>query len=539
MSYKNSLKQIILPILLAAVLVVGIFIGKISSSSKEEGRSSGASGAPSIGNFSKLDEVLNALSTMYVDTINKDKIIEKTIPEMLKQLDPHTVYIPKSELEEVNSELEGKFSGIGVQFNIQSDTVAVIAVISNGPSYKVGVLPGDRIILVDDSVFTGKKVTNNYVLSKLRGKQGTKVKLSLKRRGVKDLISFVIVRDEIPINTVDIAYMIQPTIGYIRVDRFGQKTYDEFMVGLAKLKKEGMQKLIIDLRGNSGGFLDVAINMCNEFLPKNALIVYTQGKSNDRQDVYADGTGTMQDIKVAAVIDEYSASASEILSGALQDNDRGIIVGQRSFGKGLVQQQIKLSDGSAMRVTIARYHTPSGRCIQKSYTNGVDEYYKDIKNRFKHGEFFSRDSIHNADTIQYHTVKGRVVYGGGGIMPDIFVPNDTSKLTPTYFSIWEKGNLYKYAFDEVDANRAKYSAYKSAPELVAYLNSVQIIDKFISHATKQGAKISDKELAISKPLLTIEVEAMICRNLFNEYGYFPLVNSTDVTLKRTIEGLEK
>ncbi len=538
MSYKNSLRQIVLPLVLALVLIAGIFIGKITASSPDDVKQS-AKPTNGFGTFSKVDEVLNALSVMYVDTIDKGKIIEKTIPEMLKQLDPHTVYIPKSELESVNSELEGKFSGIGVQFNIQNDTVAVVAVISNGPSYKVGVMPGDRILQVNDSAFTGEKITNNFVLSKLRGKQGTKVKLSIKRRGVVNLIPFNIVRDEIPINTVDIAYMIEPTIGYIRVDRFGQKTYEEFMTGLAKLKSQGMEKLIIDLRGNSGGFLDVAINMCNEFLPKDAMIVYTQGKSKERQNVYADGIGTMQKIKVAAIIDEYSASASEIVSGALQDNDRGIIVGQRSFGKGLVQQQISLSDGSAVRITIARYHTPSGRCIQKSYKDGVDAYYKDINNRFKHGEFYSKDSIRNADTIQYKTVKGRIVYGGGGIMPDIFVPNDTSKFTPTYYSLWEKGGVYKFAFDFVDANRAKCNSFKSAPDLVNYLNSIKIVDTFIAHAQKIGAKVNGKEVEVSRPLITTELNALICRNIFNEFGYFPIVNKVDPTIKRTIEELNK
>ncbi len=538
MSYRNSLRNIFLPLLLAIVLIVGILLGKMVDFSSDEAVNSPRSGAP-IGSFSKLDEVLNALSTMYVDTIDKEKMVEKTIPEMLKQLDPHTVYIPKKELETVNSELDGKFSGIGVQFNIQSDTVVVVAVISNGPSQKLGVLPGDRIVMVDDSIFTGKKVTNNYVLSKLRGKQGTMVKLGVHRKGSTSLINFNIVRDEIPVNTVDIAYMLNSTIGYIRVDRFGQNTYQEFMTGLAKLRTQGMEELVIDLRGNSGGYLDVAINMCNEFLPKGALIVYTQGRTNERQNVYADGTGTMQNIKVAAIIDEYSASASEILSGALQDNDRGVIVGHRSFGKGLVQQQMKLSDGSAMRITIARYYTPSGRCIQKPYDEGVDAYYSDLSNRFKHGEAFSKDSITYKDTVQYKTVSGRVVYGGGGIMPDLFVPTDTTRLTPTYYSLWNKGNLYKFAFDLVDQNRAQYNTFKTVPDLVAHLNKNLIFEKFVSQAVKQGAVVKESELKLSKELLTTELNAIVCRNIFEEEGYFPLLNAIDPTVNKTIEELSK
>ena len=538
MSYRNSLRSIFLPLLLAIVLIVGILLGKMVNFSSEEAVNSPRSGAP-IGSFSKLDEVLNALTMMYVDTIDKEKIVEKTIPEMLKQLDPHTVYIPKKELETVNSELDGKFSGIGVQFNIQSDTVVVVAVVSNGPSQKLGVLPGDRIVMVDDSIFTGKKVTNNYVLSKLRGKQGTMVKLGVHRKGSTSLINFNIVRDEIPVNTVDIAYMLNSTIGYIRVDRFGQNTYQEFMTGLAKLRTQGMEELVIDLRGNSGGYLDVAINMCNEFLPKGALIVYTQGRTNERQNVYADGTGTMQNIKVAAIIDEYSASASEILSGALQDNDRGVIVGHRSFGKGLVQQQMKLSDGSAMRITIARYYTPSGRCIQKPYDEGVDAYYSDLSNRFKHGEAFSKDSITYKDTVQYKTVSGRVVYGGGGIMPDLFVPTDTTRLTPTYYSLWNKGNLYKFAFDLVDQNRAQYNTFKTVPDLVAHLNKNLIFEKFVSQAVKQGAVVKESELKLSKELLTTELNAIVCRNIFEEEGYFPLLNAIDPTVNKTIEELSK
>ncbi len=538
MSYKNSLKQIFLPILFAIILVIGIFIGKLSSAVEDKPVSQNS--LPSnFGTVSKLDEVLQTLSIMYVDTINEEKIVEKAIPDILKQLDPHTVYIPKSELEDVNSELSGKFSGIGVQFNIQSDTVVVIAVISNGPSQKVGILPGDRIVKVNDSSFVGKKITNNYVLDNLRGTKGTKVKLAIQRRDVKDLITFDIIRDDIPVNTVDIAYMIEPTIGYIRVDRFGQKTYDEFMVGLAKLKNAGMEKLIIDLRGNSGGYLDVAINMCNEFLPKNSLIVYTKGRTLERQNVFADGSGSMQGIKVVALIDEFSASASEIVSGALQDNDRGTIVGQRSFGKGLVQQQVPLADGSALRVTIARYYTPSGRCIQKTYKDGVEEYYKDINNRYKHGEFFSKDSIQYKDTIQYKTVKGRTVYGGGGIMPDIFIPTDTTQLTETYYELWNHGNLYKFTFNLVDTNREKFKSYQSADELVDYLKSINLFESYIKQAEKNGAKIDKQELAISKSKIELEIYAMVCRNIFNEYGYFPLLNKNDEAIKQSIEALNK
>jgi carboxyl-terminal processing protease len=387
-------------------LNIGIFLGGNLQSRKQVPFRS-----KQVNANSKLGVILSLIETNYVDSVDTKKLVESAIPDVLKQLDPHTVYIPAKDMQGVTEEMSGNFSGIGVQFSIQNDTIMVIDVVSGGPSQKLGIRAGDRIVKVNDTIVAGKKITNDDVLKKLRGKKGTKVKVDIARRGFKDLLAFDITRGEIPINSVDVSYMVNPTTGYVKVGRFGEKTYDEFMDALGKLKKQGATQLVIDLRSNPGGYLGAVIKMVNEFLDKGDLIVYTQGRTQPKKSFYADVRGNYLGDKVVVLVDEFSASASEIFAGAIQDNDRGTIIGRRTFGKGLVQEQIPFYDGSAMRLTVARYYTPSGRCIQKSYKNGIDDYYADIIHRSQHGELEQKDSIRNNDTMKYFTRRGRTVYG--------------------------------------------------------------------------------------------------------------------------------
>ncbi|MDP2114452.1 MAG: S41 family peptidase, partial [Bacteroidota bacterium] len=417
---KNTKFSVYIPLLLAIAVVTGILIGNRLT------RNSGANQPSfSMSGFNKMDAVIELIKNSYVDSVSTDSLIEKAIPLLLKNLDPHTSYIPPKEMVGVEEEMRGNFGGIGVQFSIQNDTVMVVDVISGGPSSKLGILPGDRIVTVNDTLLAGAGLKNEKVLSKLRGEKGTKVNVGIKRKGFKDLFEFNITRGEIPIYSVDVSYMIDETTGYIKVSRFGEKTYQEFMEGMKKLTQLGMKTVIVDMRGNPGGYLNAVIRMVNEFLVKGELIVYTQGHSQPRKTFNADSNGTFRDKGVVVLIDDFSASASEIFAGAIQDNDRGWVIGRRSFGKGLVQEQIPFKDGSALRLTVARYYTPSGRSIQKPYDKGNDKYYKDIMDRAIHGEFQQADSIQFSDSLKYTTLAGRTVYGGGGIMPDFFIPADT------------------------------------------------------------------------------------------------------------------
>ena len=410
----------------------GLLLGNVIADRAQNGKNlRDLSGLFSFGNSSsKVNDLLSLIDGQYVDNVDMDSITDEVMADIVSKLDPHSVYIPAKDLEAVNSELEGSFSGIGVQFNIQNDTVMIVSVISGGPSEKVGLMAGDRIIRVNDTIFAGAGVVSNEkVMRKLRGPKGTEVKLGVKRHGTREILSYTIKRGEIPVNSVTVAYIIEPGVGFIGLNNnFGNNTYDEFLHAIAELRAKGARKFIIDLRENSGGLMDVAIRMINEFLPAGQMIVYSEGKAYPRADAKADGTGSCINYPLAVLIDEFSASASEIFAGAIQDNDRGLIIGRRSFGKGLVQTQIPFSDGSAVRLTVARYFTPSGRSIQKPYERGKgDDYQMDLVKRFEHGEFDTKDSIHVADSLKFKTLKGRTVYGGGGIMPDIFVPRDTSK----------------------------------------------------------------------------------------------------------------
>ncbi|MDD2284878.1 MAG: S41 family peptidase [Paludibacter sp.] len=535
-------KNLSLVIIVLVALISGILLGNLISSRHYQHFDNTFSDI--FHNISrsdnKISELLQLIDEYYVDTVDINNLTEEMAIELIAKLDPHSVYIPAKDLEIVNNELEGSFSGIGVQFNIQNDTIMIISVISGGPSEKAGLLAGDRIVMVDDSVFSGKNITNEKVLRKLRGAVNTKVKLGIKRQGTKELLGYTITRGQIPVSSIDISYMVAPTTGLIKVNKFGETTYSEFLTAIAKLKKEGATSFIIDLRENSGGYLDRAISMINEFLPAKQLIVYTEGKSYPRFDANSDGSGSCINNPVVVLIDEFSASASEIFAGAIQDNDRGTIIGIRSFGKGLVQQQKPLSDGSAIRLTVAKYYTPSGRSIQKPYQNGNNEDYNmDIYNRFLHGEFYTRDSIQQADTVVYKTRSGRTVYGGGGIMPDIFIPRDTTEFTPYLNKVVNYAHLYQFAFAYTDKNRQQLSKYKDWKAMVGYLDSQNLLQEFVAYAEDKGVKAVPKEIKQSENFILTHLKAYISRNILGDPGFFPILFIDDETVNKAIEVLKK
>ncbi len=522
-----------LPVLLVVAIAAGVFLGVRLQNNKQLNNRT-----LFVNSANKVSMIMNLIERNYVDTVNPKKLVEAAIPEILKQLDPHTVYIPAKDMQEVSEEMSGNFSGIGVQFSIQNDTIMVIDVISGGPSQKLGIRAGDRIVRVNDSIMAGVKVTNEKVLKKLRGEKGTKVKVSIARKGFGELIAFDITRGEIPLNSVDVTYMINNSTGYIKVGRFAEKTYEEFMNGIAKLDKSGAEQLIIDLRGNPGGYLTAVIKMVSEFLNVGELVVYTEGRTQPKRTFNADIKGTYYGKKLVVLVDEYSASASEIFAGAIQDNDRGTIIGRRTFGKGLVQEQVPFFDGSAMRLTVARYYTPSGRCIQKSYKNGLDDYYGDLKRRYAHGELEQKDSIHFTDTQKFYTRNKRVVYGGGGIMPDIFVAADTSGMSPYYSKVVMKGLVYQYAFDFSDKNRAELGQLKTGKEFEDYLLKKNILSLFTEYSNKQGIIVNAKDLAISGKIIETQLMAYIARNIIGEVGFYSVITKIDATLLEAIKSLD-
>ena len=439
---KNTRLAILLPILFAIVFAFGIIIG----AKVYNGNNKAFSMMNSTGN-DKINNIINYIEENYVDTINRNKLVSQTVDAMLQTLDPHSTYIPEEEFKATNESLEGSFEGVGIEFNIQRDTIMVVNAIPGGPSDKLGITAGDRIIKIDGKNVAGIKISNKEVFKKLRGKKDTKVKVAILRPGNKKPAEYTIIRDKIPSKSIDTYFMINQEVGYIKLSKFSQTSYEEFMEGTQYLKKHGMKKLVFDLRGNGGGFLNTAIDISNEFLEKGKLIVYTEGRERPRHEYLAEKNGSLKDVKLMILIDEFSASASEIVSGAIQDNDRGTVVGRRSFGKGLVQEQMQLPDGSAIRLTVARYYTPTGRCIQKPYTDGVGEYYNDFSKRFSDGELENKDSIHFNKKLKYKTPKGKIVYGGGGIMPDVFIPLDTTGGS-TYFShLSTQGLINQFAFN--------------------------------------------------------------------------------------------
>ncbi|MBR2359399.1 MAG: S41 family peptidase [Bacteroidaceae bacterium] len=488
----------------------------------------------------KVGDLFHIVDRMYVDSVNVDDMVEEVMPQVLKELDPHSMYIPAKDLEETNAELKGSFSGIGVQFSIQSDTVHINSVIKGGPSEKVGLMAGDRIISVDDSAFVGKVVTNDETMRRLKGPKGTEVKLGIKRQGEKQPLNFTIVRGDIPVKSVDAAYMITDKWGYVRVNKFGETTYPELLIALAAFERQGCQGIIVDLRGNTGGYMAAAVQMVNEFLPKNRLIVYTEGRNSPREDYHSNGRGNMQQIPIVVMVDETSASASEIFAGAIQDNDRGTVIGRRSFGKGLVQQPFEFRDGSAMRLTVARYYTPAGRCIQKPYAKGQDkEYDMDLVTRYEHGEFFSQDSIHQDESSVFYTSIGRPVYGGGGIMPDIFVPQDTSDYTSYYKMAAMNGMLQKFAFDYTDRNRPHLKEYTDVEVLEKYLKRQGLLEQFARYADERGLKRRNNMLYKSRALFEESLYGNIIYNMLGMEEYIKFLNETDPAVLRAVEVLEK
>lgn len=484
----------------------------------------------------KITSLLNYIEKEYVDTVNIEVVTENTIPYILENLDPHSVYIPAKDIVKYNEPIVGNFSGIGIQFNMTDDTVAVINTIPNGPSEIVGILPGDRIIKVNDITVSGVQMPTDSVVGKLRGPKGTLVRVSVLRKGEKQLIEFEIKRDDIPLYSVDVAYMINENTGYIKINSFSQTTYNEFMKSIEKLHNKGMNKLILDLRSNGGGLMDAATKIADQFLEADKLIVYTQGKARSRYEVISTSKGICKNDELIILIDEFSASASEILAGAIQDNDRGTIAGRRSFGKGLVQEQVQFNDGSALRLTIARYYTPTGRSIQKPYANGErNKYYEDIDARFLHGEFENEDSIKLFDSLKYVTPGGKIVYGGGGIMPDVFIPYDTTGITDYFIKVRSLGLIYRFAFDYTDSNRSKLKELKTAKEISDYLDKTDYYREFIQYASKNEVKPDYKDLRISENIIKTQLKAYIARNIIDNEGFYPIIQQIDNTLLKAIE----
>ena len=530
---KNNTRFI--PFLLAICLVAGIGIGTFYAN-HFSGNKLGIINTSS----NKLNALLHIIDDQYVDTVKVNDLVEETMPLILSELDPHSSYIPAKDLEAVNSELKGSFSGIGIQFTIQDDTIHINSVIKGGPSEKVGLMAGDRIVEVDDSAFVGKIVTNFEAMKRLKGEKGSKVKLGIFRPGEKEILDFTVIRGDIPVKSIDAAYMINDKFGYVKVNKFGETTYPELLIALAKLNQEDCKGMIIDLRGNTGGYMAAAIQMINEFLPGNRLIVYTQGRKSPRENYTSNGSGSSQQMPLIVLIDEISASASEIFAGAIQDNDRGTIIGRRSFGKGLVQQPIEFSDGSAIRLTIARYYPPSGRCIQKPYEKGKDEEYElDLLTRYEHGEFFSADSIKQNENEVYHTSLGRPVYGGGGIMPDIFVPQDTTDMTSYFRMAANRGLIIRYSFDYTDQNRSDLLQYETPDQLVDYLKTQKLLNKFAAWAEKKGLKRRNNLMQKSKKLFELSLYGNIIYNMLGMEAYIQYLNQTDKTVLKALEVLEK
>ena len=531
---KNNNTRFI-PFLLAICLIAGIAIGTFYAN-HFSGNKLGIINTSS----NKLNALLRIIDDQYVDTVNISDLVEEAMPQILSELDPHSSYIPAKDLEAVTADLKGSFSGIGIQFTIQNDTIHVNSVIQGGPSEKVGLMAGDRIVEVDDSAFVGKIVTNEEAMKRLKGEKGSKVKLGVYRPGEKELLHFTVVRGNIPVKSIDAAYMINEKVGYVKVNKFGETTYPELLIALAKLAQKHCEGLIIDLRGNTGGYMAAAIQMVNEFLPDNRLIVYTQGRKSPRQDYNSNGTGSNQKMPLVVLVDEGSASASEIFAGAIQDNDRGTIVGRRSFGKGLVQQPIEFSDGSAIRLTIARYYTPSGRCIQKPYEKGKEsEYELDLLTRYEHGEFFSADSIKQNETEVYHTRLGRPVYGGGGIMPDIFVPQDTTGMTSYFRMAANRGLIIRYTFEYTDQNRSVLQKYDTSEKMEEYLKKQNLLNNFAAWAEKKGLKRRNNLMAKSRQLFEMSLYGNIIYNMLGMEAYVEFLNETDKTVLKAVEILEK
>ena len=540
--YKNSKHTIIFPLVLAVGIVLGILLGQFVGRNKAETQLRTIISRAGLTSPNKLMQTCMLVENKYVDSISMDSLTELVIPLMMKELDPHSEYIPARYMQAMNESLDGEFDGIGVMFNAATDTVIVLSVIPNGPSAKAGVVAGDRIIQVNDTLVAGVKMPQNDIVKRLRGKRGTTVKLSLKRQGVDELVDIDVVRDAIPIKSIESAFMISSNIGFVRLSQFARTSYVELMQALATLRSQGMTKLIFDLRGNSGGFLDQAIMIANEFLPAGNLIVYTEDRNGHQMKEYSDGSGSSTDLDLVILIDESSASSSEILAGAVQDNDRGTIVGRRSFGKGLVQQQVPYSDGSALRLTIARYYTPTGRSIQKPYQNGhQDDYDMDLVRRYDNNEFFVADSIHFADSLKFTTPKGKIVYGGGGIMPDVFIPLDTLDMTKYYMEVSGRNILYRYTIEYADKHRESLNKVRTIAELKELLDADKnLMNDFVQYAATKGVKPVYRDIARSRKIIEAQLRAYIGRNtVLEDNGFYSNIIPIDKVLLQSIDILEK
>lgn len=526
---NNRLKKtsVWMPLAIAVALVAGMWIGKsfFNNSARWNSRS-------------KLDTILDLIDRSYVDDIDTDSLLETSFAGLLSHLDPHSVYIPASDLQNVNEELSGSFSGVGISFNLLNDSINVLEVISGGPSEKAGLLAGDKIVSINDTIVAGQKWSDVKVRASLRGPKGSVVKLGIKRHTSNKVLTFEVIRGDIPVTSLDAAYMIAPKIGYVKINKFGSNTYSEFLTAVINLMADGAEKFVIDLRGNGGGFMEPAVLMANEFLPAGSPIVSMRGKTTpDERPTFSDGSGSLLDKELVVLIDEVSASASEIFAGAIQDNDRGLVIGRRSFGKGLVQNQMELPDSSAIRLTIARYYTPSGRCIQKTYAPGTD-YDRDIINRYEHGEFYSADSIKLDKSLAFETLHGRTVYGGGGIMPDIFVPNDTAGITSYYLNVVNAGLIQKYTFDYTDRNRDRLEKAKDVATLLRMLpDDDTLLQDFVSYSQKAGVAPRWYYINISRDLIVNQLKAMIARNALGVEGYFKVFNELDPTVVSGVEAL--
>lgn len=520
-----------LPLLGAVLLVAGLWLGFML-----------ADGSNRRPYQDKLSRLYDIIENEYVDAIDLDSLLETQIPSLLKSLDPHSSYIPAADLETVNGELEGSFGGVGIQFQVMNDTICVVEVITGGPAEKVGMLPGDRIIAVDTIDIISRHISDEDVRSMLRGQKGTEVTVKVKRNNSAKPLTFDIVRGEIPVTSVDAAYMIEPKTGYVKVNRFSRTTYNEFLQAISQLKYNGAENLIVDLRGNGGGYMEPAILMANEFLPAYSSIVMTKGRDTDsNSSIISDGTGAFTDIPLVVLVDEFTASSSEIFSGAIQDNDRGLVVGRRTFGKGLVQRPIMLPDSSEIRLTVQRYYTPSGRCIQKSFQRGqADKYDEEIIERYNRGEVFNADSINLNTNEIFKTLNGRTVYGSGGIMPDVFVPSDTTGYSSYYVNVSNAGLLQKYAYELADLNREEFSKAKTVDDLMKMLPSdATLLQSFVSYAAQKGVPARWHYINISANLIVNYLKALIARDTLGFSASYEIFNTRDTAVARALQLLNE
>lgn len=526
-------KNRFMPLMVSLGVVVGILLGSFFANHFSGNRLS------IINNSSnKILDLFHLIDDQYVDTVDIPNLVEESLPQILKELDPHSTYISASKVEESMQDLKGSFSGIGVQFTLYRDTIRVVKVVKGGPSESVGLQAGDRIVTIDGKAYVGDTITNDGAMSRLKGEKGSVARLGIKRAGKAKLLSFSVKRGDVPVRTVDAAYIAAPGVGYIRVTSFGDTTYPEFVAALTKLQSQDFSKLILDLRGNPGGYMETAVQLANEFLPKNSLIVYTKGRKSPRKEYRTDGRGAYQNIPLVVLVDETSASASEIFAGAIQDNDRGTIIGRRSFGKGLVQVPIEFPDGSMLRLTTARYYTPADRCVQKPYKPGDEEdYAADLLLRAEHGEYYSADSIRTSGE-KFKTRLGRTVYGGGGIVPDVFIPRDTTGITSYFRDAYFNGLLFQYAYDFVDNNRQALGKCQGLQDVVAFLKTKNLVSGFVAYAERNGLKRRNLMIQRSHKLIQSYVSSAIIGDVLDDSEAAEYVNSTDKAVQRAVGVLQ-